>query len=378
MNNRWLFMLAGGGALLGVASAIYYAVQPKAQPPIFNPAPNPFANGIYANGIVQSDQDNGVNIPIYAEVAATVREIPVKEGQSVRHGDVLLVLDGSVQRATAEQLQAQAEAARATLAELRAEPRPESLAVYSAQVEAAAATLKLNQDTFNKLQGASELGADLVSKDQLDTAANAVRVAAANLAVARRQYDLARAGAWKYDVDNAVHQLAALDKAYRAAAEQLDKYTIRAPVDGRVLSIQITVGSYASVQGTYDVIQGGNAPLVIMGGGTGDTLSVRCYIDEILIHKLKLQAETPARMFVRGTDISIPLQFVRVQPYVSAKIQLSNERAERVDLRVLPVIFRLTKPPQMQLYPGQLVDVYIAGAEDTPVAAAGSAAARRN
>jgi HlyD family secretion protein len=368
-------MLAGAGMLLGVASAIYYAVQPEVQPPMFNPAPNPFGNGIYANGIVQSDQENGVNIPIYTEVAATVREIAVKEGQSVRRGDILLVLDGSVQRATAEQLQAQAEAARASLAELRAQPRPESLAVWSAQVEAAAATLKLNQDTFAKLQGASELGPDLVSKDQLDTAANAVRVAAANLAVARRQYDLVKAGAWKYDIDSAVHQLAALDKAYRAAAEQLEKYTVRAPVDGRVLSIQTAVGSYASVQGTYDVILGGNTPLIIMGGGSGDTLSVRCYIDEILIHKLRLQTGTPARLYVRGTDVSIPLEFVRVQPYVSPKIQLSNERAERVDLRVLPVIFRLVKPPQLQLYPGQLVDVYIAGVDDTPVAASRSLAA---
>ena len=236
MNNRWVFISAGAGALLGVISALYYAVQPHVQPPIFNPAPNPFANGIYANGIVQSDQDNGVNIPIYAEVAAIVREIAVKEGQFVHRSDVLLVLDGSVQRATAEQLRAQAEAARATLAELRAEPRPESLAVFNAQVDAAAATLKLNQDTFKKLQGASELGPDLVSKDQLDTAANAVRVASANLAVARRQYELAKAGAWKYDIDNAVHQLAALDKAYRAAAEQLDKYTVRAPVRGRMTS----------------------------------------------------------------------------------------------------------------------------------------------
>jgi HlyD family secretion protein len=204
-----------------------------------------------------------------------------------------------------------------------------------------------------------------VSKDQLDTASNAVRVAGANLAVSRRQYELAKAGAWKYDIDSQTHQVAALDKAYRAAEEQLDKYVLRAPVDGRILSIQTAVGSYASAQGTYDVILGGNAPLILMGGGDAGSLSVRCYIDEILIHRLAPGPRTQARLFVRGTDINIPLQFVRVQPYVSPKIQLSNERAERVDLRVLPVIFRLVKPQQVQLYPGQLVDVYI-DASHTP------------
>jgi HlyD family secretion protein len=145
----------------------------------------------------------------------------------------------------------------------------------------------------------------------------------------------------------------------RAAAAQLDKYTVHAPVDGRVLSIQAALGSYVSPAGTYDTILGGNTPLLLMGGGTADVLSVRCYVDEILIQRLALSADSPAQLFVRGSDISVPLQFVRVQPYVSPKIELSSSRTERVDLRVLPVIFRLTKPVGVQLYPGQLVDVYI-------------------
>jgi HlyD family secretion protein len=66
-----------------------------------------------------------------------------------------------------------------------------------------------------------------------------------------------------------------------------------------------------------------------------------------------------AQMFIRGTNIRIPLQFVRVQPYVSPKIQLSNQRTERVDVRVLPVIFRFEKPKKLFIYPGQLVDVYV-------------------
>ena len=55
----------------------------------------------------------------------------------------------------------------------------------------------------------------------------------------------------------------------------------------------------------------------------------------------------------------VPLTFVRIQPYVSPKIELSDERQERVDLRVLPVIFRFENPKNLNLYPGQLVDVYV-------------------
>jgi len=359
VKNRLLFILAGAGALVGLLSAVYFGIERKPLAPVFNPSANPYSAGIYANGILQSDQANGTNIALYPEVPGTVLQIPVAEGQRVTRGDILMVLDGSVQQATAEQLHAQAEAAQAALAQLKAEPRPESLAVVSAQVDVAQATLKMNTDTLNKLEGIAKTDPGLISRDQLDNAANAVRVAAAALAVARKQYELTKAGAWKYDVQNQTQQYFALQKAYQAAAAQLEKYTLRAPVDGTVLSIQTAVGSYVSVQGTYDPISGANGPLILMGGGAADQLSVRCYIDEILIQRLALTPSTPARLFIRGTDVSIPLQYVRVQPYVSPKIQLSSERTERVDLRVLPVIFRLTKPSGVQLYPGQLVDVYI-------------------
>jgi len=64
-------------------------------------------------------------------------------------------------------------------------------------------------------------------------------------------------------------------------------------------------------------------------------------------------------MSVRGSDVKIPLEFVRVQPYVSPKIELSDQRQERVDVRVLPVILKIANSTNVNLYPGELVDVYI-------------------
>jgi HlyD family secretion protein len=71
-----------------------------------------------------------------------------------------------------------------------------------------------------------------------------------------------------------------------------------------------------------------------------------------------------SKMFVRGTNISAPLDFVRVQPYVSPKIELSDQKSERVDVRVLPIIFKFIKPENLNLFPGQLVDVYIGSQEE--------------
>jgi len=70
-------------------------------------------------------------------------------------------------------------------------------------------------------------------------------------------------------------------------------------------------------------------------------------------------ANLSAQMFVRGTDKHVPLTYLRTQPYVSPKIELSDGRQELVDVRVLPVIFRFASPKSLNVYPGELVDVYV-------------------
>lgn len=359
MRNRVLFALAIIGLLIGLVSAYIYGIQNKPQPPVFNPASNPYGKGIYANGIIESYQENGENVNIYPEVSGTIVRIPVQEGESVSAGQPLLMLDDSVQRATAAQLAAQAAAARTLLDELKAQPRKETLEVAKAQVEVNTASLKTAQDSWDRLRRLAESEPRSISKDILENAENGVKVAKANLDVARRQYELTRAGAWSYDVRNQENQCAAALKAAHAAQALLAKYTVRAPATGVILSINAAPGSYVSPQGAYDSYTHGSVPALVMGGPQHQYLGVRCYIDEILVHRLPQGKQMNSKMFIRGTDVKIPLEFVRVQPYVSPKIDLSNQRVERVDVRVLPVIFRFEKPKDFTLYPGQLVDVYI-------------------
>ncbi|HUJ58356.1 MAG TPA: biotin/lipoyl-binding protein [Kofleriaceae bacterium] len=358
MRNKIIFVLVVLGALGAGVSAYVYAVPSKTLPPAFDPAHNPYGNGIYANGIVESFQEHGENTNIYPEVAGTVTQIEVAEGQRVRAGDVLAALDASVQRAIVDQQRAQADAAAAMLDELRAQPRHENLAVAKAQLDLATAQLKTARDQLDKQRRSYEIAPESVSRDALDNAVNAEHVAQANLDVVTRQYELTRAGAWVYDVRNEERQHEALVRATAASSALLAKYTIRAPADGIVMSINTTVGSYVSPQGTYDTYTQGMGPVVVMSGAN-DYLAVRCYVDEILIARLPPPATIRAEMSIRGTTTKVPLEFVRVQPYVSPKIELSNQRQEKVDLRVLPVVFRFRPPEGVRVFPGQLVDVYI-------------------
>lgn len=358
MNKKWIFALSAAGVVAGCVAAYLFGIQTQALPPAFEPATNPYAQGIYANGIVESYQQNGVNMSLYPEVPGRVVAIHVHEGDTVHAGDALLSLDDSVQRATTEQQQAQAAAAGAQLAALKAQPRPETLAVYKAQLDAAQASLKTAQDEYDKQQRSFAIDPRSVSRDALDSAENAMKVARANRDVAQRQYDLTHAGAWRYDIENQDKQYQALVQASRASKALLAKYTIMAPADGVVLSINASVGGYVSASGVYDPYTQGTNPAIVMGEAQ-DYLGVRCYIDEILVGRLPPPDHIQAQMSVRGSDVKIPLEFVRVQPYVTPKIQLSDQRQERVDLRVLPVIFRFAKGTSAHIYPGQLVDVYV-------------------
>jgi HlyD family secretion protein len=306
MRNKILIGLAILGFLLGIGSAFFMRIQPKPQPPAFKPASNPYPKGIYANGIIESAQTSGANINIYPEVSGTVQKILVAEGQKVKAGTPLLALDDTVQRSTTESARAQVEVATANLASVQAQ--------------------------FAKLKASWDIDPRSVSREAFDTSANAVRTAKASLELSRKQY--------------------------QASEALLSRYVIRAVSDGSILSINTSAGSYISNQGGYNTYTGGFSPVLVMGNLNGD-LAVRGYVDEILIQRIPDPSQMSARMSIRGSTVNIPLKFVRFQPNVSPKIELSSQRTERVDVRVLPVIFSFEKPKGITLYPGQLVDIYI-------------------
>ena len=164
--------------------------------------------------------------------------------------------------------------------------------VQRANMELAESNLKVAQDQYDKRRASFEFDPNSISKDVVDTARDAVSQAAA---------------------------------ALKAANALLRKYAVKAPVRGVVLAVNTTAGSYVSSQGSFDAYTQGVTPLVIMGGPQ-DFLAVRCYVDEILVSRLPAPEHIQAQMSLRGTDTKVPLEFVRVQPYVSPKIELSNQR----------------------------------------------------
>ena len=358
MKTKIIFIASGIGLLIAMSAALISGAEKKVLEPAFNPASNPYANGIYANGMIESALPSGENINIYPEVAGVVTQILVTEGLAVSKGDTLLIMDDSVQKANVAQLKAQADAAKIMLEELKHQPRAEILAVVKSQLASAQASLHSLQVQLEKQQKSFDLDPQSVSKDTLDNSINSVKVAAANSEVAKKQYELTKAGAWSYDINNQEQAYKAQYNAYLSGLALLAKYTLKAKTDGVILSMMSTVGSYLTTDGVYGSYTQDMSPVLVMGSPQAQ-MNVRGFIDEILVSRLPAAENIQAKMFIRGTNISVPLEFVRVQPYISPKIELTTQRRERIDVRVLPVIFRFNKPQDLNVYPGQVVDIYI-------------------
>ncbi|MCC6140196.1 MAG: efflux RND transporter periplasmic adaptor subunit [Nitrospira sp.] len=127
----------------------------------------------------------------------------------------------------------------------------------------------------------------------------------------------------------------------------LDRLTVRAPREGTILQVNARAGEYATT--------GASEPLMLLG----DTqrLQVRADVDEVNAPLVAPQAPGVASLkSMAGSPI--PLTFVRIDPYVVPKKSLTGDNSERVDTRVLQIIYRFDRPP-FPVYAGQQVDVFI-------------------
>lgn len=190
---------------------------------------------------------------------------------------------------------------------------------------------------------------------ELAPAAEAAAAAAARAnANAKRLTSLEGTGAVSAAVlEDARHAAAEATARAATAAAALERATVRSPIDGTVLQVGIRVGEFVAA---------GGKPAVIVGDISH--LQIRCDIDEQMAPRVR--ENLPAKGYLKGEstraggpDRSIPLRFVRIEPYVIPKASLTGGSAERVDTRVLQVIYQFDRPADRPVFVGQQMDVYI-------------------
>lgn len=185
---------------------------------------DPTLGGVAANGVIEPQGDE---ILLASEVPGVIAEIKVKEGQSVKKGDVLILFRSSIE-------QAQAYAAEADLKSIRAKAE-----LAQSVLER---TKKLRRDK-------------VATEEELDRAEKSLAIEAA--------------------------QVLAADARVRQAKSTLERLTITAPIDGEILKIHFNSGEY------YNPASG--RALLVMGDIKH--LRVRIELDERDLARVKVGAQ---------------------------------------------------------------------------------------
>ena len=302
--KRLSFYLAIAGLIGGFLMVKHLRHQPPPPPPLVEPARSPFTNTIAATGIIEATKEN---VKIGANKAGLIQKIFVQTGSEVKTGEPLLQMDNR--------------GVTAQLATARAQ-----LKVLEATLEMEKVTSADLADQFARVEKLEN--AHLASEDERKRKEFAV------------QASKARVAKIEADIEAAKSQI-------KYAETELDILTVRAPRDGVILQINARAGEYANLMP--------DQPMMMLGDV--NTFQIRADVDEQ--NAFLVQANQRAVAFLKGdTKNPMSLRFVRIEPFVIPKRSLTGDSAERVDTRVLQIIFELDRP-QTPLYVGQQVDVFI-------------------
>ena len=319
-------------AVLGVIFAAHTVVTGQREqtpaPPITQPAQPKFDSYVAGAGIVEASTEN---IAVGTFVPGVVTKVLVKIGDQVKAGAPLFQIDD-------RDLQADLLVKGGALASTKAKVATES---------ASLADVKSQLEMWQSVRESRA-----VSKEELDRKRYAVQIQQAKL-------DQASA-----DVESAQAQL-------KSVQTELERRLVKAPVDAQVLQVKIRVGEYAPA-GVLET------PLMLLGDTK--TLHVRVDVDENDAWRVNRDDHAPglplqwqaATAYIRGNrNVNANLKFVRIEPYVIPKRSLTGQSTERVDTRVLQVIYAFDRAT-LPIYVGQQMDVFIDAppASASPVASA--------
>lgn len=301
---RRAFVISAVCATLGVVGALVGIIIDSSAkaPPALTPVNADKNEPIAGSGLVEPTTGT---IAVAPPVAGVVRRVLSSWGQQVHRGDPLFELDD-------RDLQAARQTAKAEVDQA------------AAAIEPAQQQLQATHDLLTR---------QLATKQDVAARVGALETARAALAVARARLDAV-------DVD-------------------LDRRTVRAPIDGQILKINVRPGEFTDPAAANSV----NGPAILMG--TTAKLVVRAEFDESNVWRFS--PDMPAQASLPGNpQMTVHLRFERIEPYVLPKTHLSGNPTERADTRVLQVIYSLA-PAAVPIYIGQRLDVVA-----TPTASASS------
>ena len=317
-------------------------VEARMTPPSAPPSEMRFDAKVGAVGLVEASSEN---IAISLPVPGLVTQVYVQAGDRVRKGQKLFSLDDRDQRAELALRQRALDVAQAKLEKLVRMPRAEEIPPAEARVRAAEELLADAEVQARLIESVKDKRA--IREEDLQRRRLAARAAEARLVEAKAELALLKAGSWEPDIRIARAEVAQAESQIERIQTDIDRLTVTAPIAGAVLQCKVRAGEYA---------QAGPLATPLMLLGAVNELHVRADIDEQDARRVSPGAAAVASPRGAGGR-NFALRFVRFEPYVIPKKNLTGDNTERVDTRVLQVIYALER--NAPVYVGQQMDVFI-------------------
>src|SRR5207249_1776725 len=261
MKKSILPLVALAALTFGIISVVRSQPRRESTAPPSPPPVSSFEHTVAAVGLVETSTEN---IAIGTPLSDVVAEVLVTVGQSVKTGDPLFKLDDRQRQADL--------AARQT-----------DLRVAESLVNVNAAALDDVARQLNFVENLRDKSA--ISSEELARRRSAVETAQARLDAAKAQ------------VASAAAQIKMIET-------QIERSTVRAPVDGEVLQVKVHPGEFAPAGVTA-------TPLVLLG--RLKPLHIRVDVDEHEAWRVRPEAKATAA--VRGNaELKAALAFVRFEP----------------------------------------------------------------
>jgi HlyD family secretion protein len=275
-------------------------------------------------------------IRVSAQIGGRLERVAVDEGDRIKAGDVLAVIDNRDYRARVASAEAELrlrEAERRRVVNgARAQERQEAAAAL-AEAEAVLEHAMTDQRRQHNL-----LDAGASPRADADSADRAARVARARVDAARERLDLINDDAREEDLSRAESEVSLARARLDEARAQYDKTFIRSPIDGVILRRLRKTGESVSTQ--FD------SPVITLAND--QVRRVRVDVDETDVGGVTVGQAAYVTADAFG-DRRFPGRVVRVGQSLGRKNVRTDEPAERVDTKVLETLVELEDGHELPL-----------------------------
>ncbi|MDR3623631.1 MAG: biotin/lipoyl-binding protein [Chlamydiales bacterium] len=338
-------------ALLGIFFGVWLAIKDHQttppQPPLITPPYPPYNSYIAGAALIEAIP---ANIAVGTTSSGLVTNVYVRVGTPIKAGDPLFKIDDTTLKATLDVELANAQLAEANLNTLLLAPRDEDVWLAEDLVKQNEGMLGQAKDQLALVRNLTDVRA--ISIEEIHNREFAVQIAEANLAYAKHSLLKTVRGAWIPDIEVSRKQYQAALANIAQINTQIDLLTVRSPIDGEVLQVNVHEGEFAVAS---DLSQPSAQPRMVVG--YTKLLYLRVDIDEYDAWRFSKEANAAA--YLKGNPrIRIPIHYEYTEPYVVPKQSLTGASTERVDTRVLQVIYSFD-PKDFPVYVGLQMDIFI-------------------